>query len=172
MTSSRFPIEAGHVLQFARAIGDFDRAYEDAAAGVGEPPVPPPTFVQAGEHFAPTSVLRPRPGERWIGSRDPSPEPDAGGDTSRPASERSGEDAGVLHAEQHFEYHRHPRIGEVLTASTREGASWQKTGRRAGLLTFSEQVTEYRDLDGELVITARSVGVRTERVIEPSGDES
>ena len=33
----------------------------------------------------------------------------------------------------------------------------------AGKLVFSEGVTEYRDQHGELVITARSVGVRTER---------
>jgi len=31
---------------------------------------------------------------------------------------------------------------------------------------FSESVTEYRDQHGELVITARGVGVRTERPVE------
>ena len=30
---------------------------------------------------------------------------------------------------------------------------------------FSESVTEYRDQDGELVVTARGVGVRTEKII-------
>jgi len=54
----------------------------------------------------------------------------------------------------------------VLTAETKRGRSWEKEGRRAGKLVFSESVTEYRDQDGELVITARGVGVRTERVIE------
>ena len=34
---------------------------------------------------------------------------------------------------------------------------------RAGKLVFSESVTEYRDQNGELVVTARGVGVRTER---------
>ena len=35
-----------------------------------------------------------------------------------------------------------------------------------GKLIFSENVTEYRDQNGELVITARGVGVRTERPVD------
>ena len=37
-----------------------------------------------------------------------------------------------LHAEQHFEYHRHLRPGDVLRAETRPGKTWEKEGRRAG----------------------------------------
>ena len=47
--------------------------------------------------------------------------------------------------------------------TTRPGATWEKEGRRAGKLTFAETITEYRNQDGDLVVTARSVGVRTER---------
>ena len=36
----------------------------------------------------------------------------------------------------------------------------------AAELLFSENVTEYRNQRGELVVTARGVGVRTERVVE------
>jgi len=43
------------------------------------------------------------------------------------------------------------------------GKSWEKEGRRGGKLMFSESVTEYRDQNGELVITATGVGVRTEK---------
>ncbi len=71
-----------------------------------------------------------------------------------------------LHAEQHFEYHRHLRPGDVLRAETRPGKTWEKEGRRAGKLVFSETITDYRDQNDELVITARSVGVRTERAPE------
>jgi hypothetical protein len=74
-----------------------------------------------------------------------------------------GGGGGGLHAEQHFEYHRHPRVGDVLTATVKPGKTWEKEGRRAGKLVFTETITEYRDQDGELVITARGVGVRTER---------
>jgi hypothetical protein len=71
-----------------------------------------------------------------------------------------------LHAEQHFEYHRHLWPGDVLRAETRPGDTWEKEGRRAGKLVFSETITEYRDRNDEVVITARSVGVRTERAPE------
>jgi hypothetical protein len=33
---------------------------------------------------------------------------------------------------------------------------------------FSESVTEYRNQAGELVVTARGVGVRTERPADPT----
>jgi len=55
------------------------------------------------------------------------------------------------------------RLGDVLTATVLEGKTWEKQGRRAGKLVFSETITEYRDQNGELVVTARGVGVRTER---------
>ena len=77
----------------------------------------------------------------------------------------AGAAAAGLHAEQHFEYHRPLRPGDVLSATTRRG---QRPGRRRaggpGKLVFSEIITEYRDQEGELVVTARGVGVRTERV--------
>ena len=77
-----------------------------------------------------------------------------------------GGGGGGLHAEQHFEYHRHISPGDVLTAETKPGKTWEKEGKRSGKLVFSETVTEYRDQNGELVITARGVGVRTERPVD------
>ena len=73
--------------------------------------------------------------------------------------------SGGLHAEQHYEYHRPLRAGDVLTAETKPGKTWEKESKRAGKLMFSERVTEYRDQNGELVVTARGVGVRTERPV-------
>ena len=70
---------------------------------------------------------------------------------------------GGLHAEQHYVYHRHPKPGDVLTATVKPGKKWEKQGKRSGKLLFSETVTEYRDQTGELVVTARSIGVQTER---------
>ncbi|HMC39844.1 MAG TPA: hypothetical protein VKI19_09300, partial [Acidimicrobiales bacterium] len=58
--------------------------------------------------------------------------------------------------------------GEVLAATTRFGDSWEKEGR-SGNLRFSETITEYRTPDGELVVTARSVGVMTERPVAWEG---
>ena len=54
----------------------------------------------------------------------------------------------------------------MLHAVNKPGKTWEREGRRAGKLTFTESITEYYDEQDELVITARSVGVRTERVVE------
>jgi hypothetical protein len=164
MAVQRFPIELGHIMMFARSVGDpnpiyFDEEYA-ANSDVGHV-IAPPTFVQAGAQFDPDWPLRPRIGEPWIGSgRNP---------TGTPRPEDGGGGGGMargLHAEQHVEYHRHLRPGDVLRAETRPGKSWEKEGRRAGKLLFSETITEYRDQNDELVVTARSVGVRTERAPE------
>jgi hypothetical protein len=154
----RFPIEAGHILMFARAIGDEDPVWEGALHGAD--PVPaPPTFVQASAQFDPDYFLRPHPGKRWFGSGR-----EATGATSEPGAGGGG--GGGLHAEQHFTYHRPLRSGMVLRATVVPGESWEKQGRRGGRLVFTESVVEYRDEAGELVVTARGVGVRTEKVVE------
>ena len=57
------------------------------------------------------------------------------------------------------------RPGDVLTSTTRRGDSWEKEGR-SGKLVFSETITEYRDQHGDLVVTARGVGVMTEKPVE------
>lgn len=152
MAFESFPIEAGHVLAFARAVGDPNPVFvdADAAANAGLAGVAaPPTFVQAGAQFDPDYALRPRPDVPWFGSG------------SGPGFANSN--GGGLHAEQHFEYHRPLLVGDVLTASSTEGRTWEKTGRRGGRLTFFERVTVYRDASGEPVVTARLVGVTTEK---------
>ena len=71
-----------------------------------------------------------------------------------------------LHAEQHFEYVRHPRVGETLTFAERVGRSWQRVGRRAGRLTFTERITDFRDAAGDVIVipleklVERNVAVR------------
>jgi N-terminal half of MaoC dehydratase len=152
MATERFPIEAGHVMTFARAIGDYNPLYfaEEGA-------IAPPTFVIADMHFDPESGLRPHPDRVWRGSgKEP---------TSRPAEGGGGGDGGGtgLHAEETFEIRRPIRVGEVLTKTSRRGETWEREGRRGGKLRFSEMLHEYRDEAGELVVTARQVGVQTER---------
>src|SRR5438093_11933731 len=119
----------------------------------------------AGAQFDDGYPPRPRIGEPWFGSgREPT--------GLKPGASSGGGGGGGgtgLHAEQHFEYHRPLRAGDVLTHETRQGERWEKQGRKGGKLLFSEMITEFRDHNGELVVTARSVGVRTERVVEPEG---
>ena len=161
MAAKTFPIEAGHILMFARSVGDDNRVYSDAdyaktteAGGV----IAPPTFVQSSAQFDPDYFLRPKVGQPWFGSgKNPTGVVRTGG---------GGGGGGGLHAEQHYEYHRPLLAGDVLTATTFPGKTWEKEGKRSGKLVFSESVTEYRDQKGELVVTARGVGVRTERPVE------
>jgi hypothetical protein len=162
MAVERFPVEAGHIMMFARSIGDPNPIYHDSDHAAGSEVgavAAPPTFVQASAQFDPDYFLRPRIGEPWFGSgREPT------GVEREPPSGGGG--GGGLHAEQHYEYHRPLVAGDVLVATTRPGETWEKQGRRAGKLVFSETITEYRDVDGELVVTARGVGVRTERPVD------
>jgi N-terminal half of MaoC dehydratase len=175
MANERFPIEAGHILMFARSIGDPNPVYADAdyaaKSEVGGIPAPP-TFVQASAQFDENYPLRPKVGKPWFGSGK-----EATGLKREPSSGRSGGSGGGrsgggggggtgLHAEQHYTYHRPLVAGMVLTAEMRAGETWEKQGKRAGKLVFSETITEYKDENGELVVTARSVGVRTEKVVE------
>lgn len=149
MTLDRVPVEPAHVLMFARAIGDVDPVHHDdeAARERGLPgAVAPPTFLHAAAHFDPEHHLRPRPGVAWHGSgAGPGHPPDPG------AGPR-------LHAEQHYRFARPVRAGETLHATARPGETWEKEGR-AGVLRFSETITEYRDDAGELVAEGRSVAV-------------
>jgi N-terminal half of MaoC dehydratase len=168
MVASKFPVEAGAILLFARSVGDPNPVYSDAeyasATEVGGI-IAPPTFVQSSAQFDPDYPLRPKPGEKWFGSgRNPTGRSTA----SKAADEGSAEGAQSggtgLHAEQEFTYHRPVRPGDVLIPTLRPGNSWEKQGR-SGRLVFSESITEYRDQQGEPVVTARSVGVRTERPV-------
>jgi len=153
-----FPVEAPHIMMFARAIGDTNPVYHDAeaarkteAGGI----IAPPTFPQAMAQFDPDYRLRPKPGQPWFGSgKGPT------GVEGRPAS------SGGLHAEQEYTYHRPLRPGDVLTSETKEGKVWERESKRAGKLIFRERITEHRDQKGELVITARGVGVTTERPVD------
>lgn len=160
MAVDRFPVEASHILMFARAIGDDNPIYQDEAYArsteVGHI-IAPPTFVQASAQFDPDYHLRLKTGQPWFGS--------GGRATGLPEGTKPASSGG-LHAEQHYEYHRHPKPGDILKGIRRQGKTWEKDSARAGKLMFTETIIEYRDQNNELVVTARSVGVRTERPVE------
>lgn len=168
MSVERFPVEAGHILTFARAIGDTAQRYSDASfAATGFANVTaPPTFVQASAQFDPDYPLRPRPGAPWMGTPVQRSEPradDASVSDEHSAAPNASADSQVLHAEQSFHFVRPVRVGDVLRSHTRTGKSWDKQGRRGGRMTFEELITEYRDSEGELVVTATAVTVTTAR---------
>src|SRR5579864_3744453 len=103
MAVEKFPIEPGHVMMFARAIGDDNQIYFDEeyarATEVGTR-IAPPTFPIADVHFDPERPIPGRP---------------------RPQAQGGGGRGGGLHAEMSFEYKRPLQVGEVLTKKTRPG---------------------------------------------------
>ena len=160
MAADKFPIEGSHIMMFARSIADDNQIYYDVdyaektnLNGV----IAPPTFVQSSAQFDPNYVLRPRMGKDWFGS---------GKEATSIKEKELSVTSGGLHAEQHFEYHRHIGPGDILTAEVKPGKTWEKEGKRSGKLVFNETITEYRDQHGELAITARGVGVRPERPVD------
>lgn len=177
MAVDKFSVEASHIMMFARSIGDGNQIYYDKEyAEAAEPGaiIAPPTFVQASAQFDPTYGLRPSlDGIGWMGSgsnptsairREAPKTEEKDSEDGGGKGQRQG--GGGLHAEQRYVYHRHPKVGDVLTASSRPGESWERVGRRSGKLVFRESITEYRDQNGELVVTATSVGVTTERPVD------
>lgn len=170
MVAKRFPIEASHIMMFARSIGDPNPIYYDAdyaAANETGRIIAPPTFAQASAQFDEDYPLRPKVGEPWFGSGATAtgkpPEP-----ATNDGKKSSGGDGngGGLHAEQHFTYYRHIGPGDVLTLTVKPGKTWEKQSRRGGKLMFSESLTEFHNQDGELMITSRGVGVKTEKPVE------
>lgn len=133
MRSFQFPIEAGHIQEFKRAVGDHDAAFDPDAPA-------PPTFMVAADRYDPDYDRRLRSDREW-----PPVAPEIG----------SGFHAGMV-----FEYHRHPHCGEVLTAIVADGEEWAKQGRRGGSLRFREIVTTFVDADGQPCVTARWISVR------------
>ncbi|MGI9325032.1 MAG: FAS1-like dehydratase domain-containing protein [Pseudomonadales bacterium] len=165
MAIDKFPVEASHILMFARSVGDDNPIYADADHAAKTEPgkvIAPPTFAQSSAQFDPDYFLRPKVGQAWFGSGKEA----TGIKREGKSGGGGGGGGGGLHAEQHFEYHRHISPGDVLTAEVKPGKTWEKEGKRSGKLVFSETVTEYRDQNGELAITARGVGVRTERPVD------
>ena len=163
MSKKSMPIEKGHIMMFARAIGDENPIYSDeeyAQEKLGGI-IAPPTFIQSAAQFNPDNPLRPKIGKPWFGSgKTPT------GIEKDDNKSDSSASTNMLHAEQHFEYHQSLKPGDILSPEVEEGKKWEKESKRAGLLKFSENITKYYNQNNELVITARSVGVVTEKVVE------
>jgi hypothetical protein len=68
-----------------------------------------------------------------------------------------------LHASEEFIFHGPPpRAGATLIGSARLGPVTHKSGRRGGNMDFTEVVTEFRDIEGRLVVENYSVTVVVE----------
>lgn len=162
--SHEFRVDRTGILLFASALGETNPIYYDDAYAKATPlgsVIAPPTFAISSAHWNPDYGLR---GIRKIPA--PRPKPAAPAERGGGGGGGGGSLARVLHGEQRFEYHEPIRPGMTLTVTTKPGKTWTKEGKRGGSLRFSESVSEYRDEAGELVVTATSVGVLTEKAVE------
>jgi acyl dehydratase len=172
-----FFVDATSIMLFASAIGETNKIYYDAEFAAASPlgqVIAPPTFPIAAALWNPSYPLR---GIRRIPERAKHPDSttSAGSEASdrpaRPAGKSDADPGGSalargLHGEQRFQYHQPLVPGMKLRVTTRRGKSWEKQGRRGGVMSFSETITEYRNEDGEKVVTATSVGITTSKRVE------
>jgi acyl dehydratase len=159
----RFPVDLTSVMLFASALGETNPIYYDEAYAQGTPlgsVIAPPTFSIASALWNPNYALR---GVRRIPAPPPADAPEA---PARAPGGGGPQLTRVLHGEQRFEYHRPLRPGMVLQVASRPGKSWEKEGRRGGRMRFSEIITEFRDENGDLVVTETSVGIVTGKAVE------
>lgn len=127
-------IDAWRVKLFCEAIGESDAVYWDAnaARAAGHPACPvPPTFLKAieGEHFSSAAVLQL---------------------LNVPL-------AGVLHAEQQFEFVSPVHVGDEVEVSRSIGEIFDK---KNGALTFIVVNTEYRVRDRHAASSRQTILVR------------
>jgi hypothetical protein len=128
-----FPVERGKIREFARACLDANPEYLDAST----PPVPP-TFLTV-RNFWMTGAT--------------SPLARIGLDLRR-----------LLHGAEEYVFHGPPpRAGDELTMQTRVDKVYEKQGKRGGVMTFVEAVTEFRDSDGTLRVECRATAIVTAR---------
>ena len=122
-------IERGPVRVFAQALMDPDAAYTADGAPV------PPTFP----------FVMPFWGS--LGQ---------GGAAGLPIEKLRGPGRAILHGEQGFEFHRWPRVGDVLEGTTTITDVYEKERSNGGKLEFYVTETDWKDAEsGDPVCTSK-----------------
>src|SRR5271165_3699979 len=162
----RFCVDRTGILLFSSALGETNPIYWDDEYAKKTPlggVIAPPTFAVSSAHWDPNYALR---GVRKIPSPPPKPSVVTSGTGDQANSGGGLNLTRILHGEQRFEYHKPVRPGMALTVTQRAGKSWTKEGKKGGTMRFSESISEFRDENGELVVTATSVGIVTEKAVQ------
>ena len=124
--STKVRVESGPVRAFARAVTDASPQY--AADGA----VVPPTFPFSWSYWGTIE----------------------GSTKGLPIDKLRGPGRMILHGEQEFVYHRHPKVGDVLEGSARISDVYEKDTSSA-TMEFYVRETDWRDEAGETVVTER-----------------
>ena len=74
----------------------------------------------------------------------------------------------IQHGAQEFVFERPLVAGDVLTGEPGETRTYEKRGRRGGLMRFVEFETIYLDQRGEIALRSRTTAIQTEGVVEGS----
>jgi acyl dehydratase len=143
---STIAIERGPVTRFAESVTESSPIYRrrDAAqaAGFDDIPVPPTFFFSSAAHWGAYPEDQPA-------DANPGTNP-----TMEIIGKLMSKGGMVLHGEQEFVYHRPIVVGETLTSEGRVADLYEKqSGERT--MTFLVTENEYRDANGDLVLTAR-----------------
>lgn len=126
--TQRVVIERGPVRVFAEALGDTTDAYQADGAPV------PPTFPFVMPYWGSLGT---------------------GGAAGLPIDRLRGPSRAILHGEQAFEYHRWPKVGDVVEGTTVISDVYEKERSSGGKLEFYVTKTEWKDVDtGEPVVTS------------------
>ena len=126
----RFPVQAGKIAEFARAMRDPSPLYaeSEAARAAGFDTVPAPlTFSTASAHYA-------------------------GGDATNLPLRMGLDLSRTVNGEQKWEYHKPMLAGQVLTGISRIAQVDRKQGRSGEMLRILTE-TQFRDENDELVVT-------------------
>lgn len=124
--TQRVAIERGPVRVFADALGDTSEAYR------GDDVPVPPTFPFVMSYWGSLGT---------------------GGAAGLPIEKLRGPGRAILHGEQAFEYHRWPRVGDVLEGTTVITDVYEKERSNGGKLEFYVTETDWKDADsGEAVV--------------------
>jgi hypothetical protein len=79
----------------------------------------------------------------------------AGGAAGLPIERLRGPGRAILHGEQAFEYHRWPKVGDVLEGTTVISDVYEKERSNGGKLEFYVTETDWKDAhSGEAVVTS------------------
>jgi acyl dehydratase len=146
----RVRVDHAPVVQFARAVKDASPIYrsEEAAraAGFDRVPVPPTfTFVMSDSGTYPDLQPPGGTGSMYAGTGH-----DAGATFARPGL--------YLHGEQHFDYHRSVRVGDVLEGRLRTSKPVAREGRR-GPMEVTWFQTRWTDVEAAPVVDERIVSL-------------
>lgn len=77
----------------------------------------------------------------------------------------------LVHGEQEYEFERPLEVGDILSGTTTLTDLYQREGSQGGTMTFAVYEAEYRDQNGDLIVTERLTRIETGGAIDEEESE-